>query len=72
MEESLAAVIRNTFTVTGSYQSLGKRGITPIFKSGEGEEINDYRPKTLLRDIQSARKISCKLTINILRIKSHL
>jgi len=42
-------VIINTSIVTGVYPSLWKHGIiTPIFKSGDRDEINNYRPITIL------------------------
>ena len=42
-------VIINTSIVTGVYPSLWKHGIiTPIYKSGDTDEINNYRPITIL------------------------
>jgi len=42
-------VIINTSLVTGEFPSLWKHGIiTPVFKSGDKDEVNNYRPITIL------------------------
>lgn len=42
-------VIINTSLVTGVFPSLWKHGIvTPIFKSGDIDDVNNYRPITIL------------------------
>lgn len=40
-------VIINTAIVTGVYSSLWKHGIILIYKSGDTDEINNYRPITI-------------------------
>nr|XP_027223246.1 uncharacterized protein LOC113815354 [Penaeus vannamei] len=42
-------VIINTSLVTGDFPSLWKHGIiTPVLKSGDKDEVNNYRPITIL------------------------
>lgn len=72
IKESLLAtafyhtVIINTFTITGAYPSLLKnRVITSIFKSRDAEQIDNYRPITLLTVISKVLEENiCKSIIN--------